>query len=611
MTVIFALGVVFRGSLLLALSLAVLPALRGTSAALRRWLILLGLTGSLSVPLLAWTFPGRPVVHVASPALVGRVVAEALSPAIAPASLHTAQHASAQPAPRPFGPRSWLFSIWAVGALFVAARVLRGAWGAWRLSAEAAPGQAGVRVSSGIESPLVVGILRPIVLLPTESGGWSDERRHAVLLHEFAHVHRYDGLALLVAQLCCALYWFQPLAWIARNQLRRECELAADEAVIAAGVRPTSYARHLLEIARGLVPAGGIAMAARPSELAGRIQVLVSRDRLPRAFTRARAALIGSAALVVLGGVACMGAEAKPALSPTGVATPAKTGDARLQAIADDEAQRVRGEWGAERVAILVLDPKTGALLASSDDAPGQPIVPASTLKPLSVALALDADLITPEQRFDCGNGSRSYDSLVLRDGGSYGSLNAAEILAVSSNVGSSRIFDLLGGQRLGDGLRRFHIDAPPDIPSGTMRGAIIAIGEGSTTTPLALASAYGVFANDGLYASVGNGAPERVIKSSTAQTLRSMLEGVVNGERATGKAAAVAGTRVGGKTGTSDPDCCVEGSGSFANFVGIVPIEAPRWVIYVGVGRPTKQGSGGTIAAPAFSRVATRALAL
>jgi cell division protein FtsI (penicillin-binding protein 3) len=183
----------------------------------------------------------------------------------------------------------------------------------------------------------------------------------------------------------------------------------------------------------------------------------------------------------------------------------------------------------------------------------------------------------------------------------------------VSSNIGVSRIFDELGGERLGDGLRRFHVAAPANIPSGTMPGAIIAIGQGSTTTPLALAAAYGVFANDGVLAPFA-GRPERVIQPATAQTLRSMLERAVSGERATGKAAAVAGVRVGGKTGTSDdPDCesCAQGSSTFVSFVGIVPIDAPRWVIYVGVGKPNKDGSGGTIAAPAFARLATRALQL
>ncbi|MEP7052131.1 MAG: penicillin-binding transpeptidase domain-containing protein [Pseudomonadota bacterium] len=134
-------------------------------------------------------------------------------------------------------------------------------------------------------------------------------------------------------------------------------------------------------------------------------------------------------------------------------------------------------------------------------------------------------------------------------------------------------------------------------------------MGEGSTTTPLALAAAYGALANDGVFAP----GSERVIKDSTARSVRTMLEGVVSGERATGKAAAVSGVRVGGKTGTSDnsPDCeaCAHGPGVFASFVGIAPIEEPRFVIYVGVGQPQREGSGGTIAAPVFARIAARAL--
>ena len=76
-------------------------------------------------------------------------------------------------------------------------------------------------------------------------------------------------------------------------------------------------------------------------------------------------------------------------------------------------------------------------------------------------------------------------------------------------------------------------------------------------------------------------------------------------------KSPSVSGARVGGKTGTSDPDCCAEGSGTFASFVGIMPIDAPRWVIYVGIGNPKTPGTGGSLAAPAFSRIATRALSL
>jgi cell division protein FtsI (penicillin-binding protein 3) len=261
---------------------------------------------------------------------------------------------------------------------------------------------------------------------------------------------------------------------------------------------------------------------------------------------------------------------------------------------------------------IVVLDPHSGTILALHDDAPGTPVVPASTLKTFTVALGLDAALITPEQRFDCGNGTRAYGPFELRDADQHGSLNAGEILQVSSNIGVSRIFDVLGAERFNDGMRRFHLAIPGSIESGTLRGAIIANGEGSTLTPLALTAAYGVFANDGVLAIPG-AQPERVIKASTARELRAMLEGVVTGELGSGKAAAIPGVRVGGKTGTSDPspDCgvCPHDVGAFANFVGIVPLDARGWVIYVGVADSQAEGTGATIAAPVFARVAERAL--
>src|SRR3954471_4640168 len=111
MTSISMLGIVLRASFLLALSLAVLPLVRGASASLRRWLILLGLSASLALPLLAWAFPGRPVVYVPSPTLVGHVVAEALSPSVASSPRLAAQPASTPSAPSRSTLSSWLISI--------------------------------------------------------------------------------------------------------------------------------------------------------------------------------------------------------------------------------------------------------------------------------------------------------------------------------------------------------------------------------------------------------------------------------------------------------------------------------------------------------------------
>lgn len=608
----FWIAMGLRITFLLGAALLAAASLRRASASLRRCVLLLGLGASCSVPALGWSLSGRAAVHVSTP-VTARVVAEALTRPLSASSRISGSPARASEPGRGRSASSWLFVVWALGAGTLALRL-----GAAHLRSRGVVRRAessnGLCYSGEIASPVVIGVLAPVVVLPLAAKGWSAERLRVVLLHESAHVRRRDGLALLVAHVARALYWVQPLAWLAARQLRRECELAADEDVVSAGLRATSYAEHLLAIARDArTPSVGLAMAGRPSELGQRIAVLVSRSRLPAPLTRGRFAAVSGCALVLLVSVACTGGVDSAAAPVRGTARSATPLDASLQAIASDEAERVHREWGAQRVSILVLDPRSGRVLAQTDDAPELPVVPASTLKPLTLAIALDSGSITAEQRFDCGNGARSYGpELTLRDAGQYGALDAAEILAVSSNVGVSRIFDVLGSARLSSGLNRFGIGAPASIPDGTLRGALVAIGEGSTTSPAALAAAYGVFANDGVL--VRGSRSERVIQSSTASTVRSMLEGVVTGERATGTAARVPGVRIGGKTGTSDdPDCeaCAHTSGTFATFIGIVPLDEPRWVIYVGVGQPSREGSGGTIAAPAFARIATRALGL
>ena len=604
-------GAALRASLLFALALGVVLVLKRSSASLRRWVLLLGVVATLSLPALAWLTAGRQVMSVSAPRVVAHVVAEALSPR-ATAALPSSR---LQPLARAESFQvSWpsvLIAAWLAGTFVLLLRTAVGVLGARRLAQRARPAKNGFFWSPDVEGPVVVGLFSPVILLPLVAETWSEERLRAVLLHESAHVTKRDGLALLVAQLACALYWFQPLAWLALGRLRRECELSADEDVLSAGLRATDYAEHLLAVARAMsVPAGGVAMAARPSELGRRIQVLVSRARLPAPLSRKRAGVLLALAVGLVSLMACTGATVTPPAAP-GVSR-VEPSDGPLQRIAVEEAKRVRTDTGARRVAVVVLDVKSGRVLAITDDRPGAPVVPASTLKPLTVALALDAGVIAPSQRFDCGNGQREYGAQTLRDAGQYGLLDASEILAVSSNVGVSRIFDALGGERFGDGLRRFHVDAPVEIPNASLRGAIIAMGEGSTTTPLALAAAYSVFANDGVYTAPGSVRDERVIKAETARSVRGMLEAAVTGEQATGRAAQVSGVRVGGKTGTSDdPDCeaCAQGPGLFASFVGIVPLDQPRYVIYVGVGQPREAGTGGTLAAPVFARIAARAL--
>lgn len=108
----------------------------------------------------------------------------------------------------------------------------------------------GLREHSDIKSPITWGVFRPVILLPINTDGWSQERRYAVVLHELAHIQRGDVLTQLIARFIGAIFWLHPLAWWAIGQLRNEQEMACDDRVLTHDVSSTSYAQHLLDIAR-------------------------------------------------------------------------------------------------------------------------------------------------------------------------------------------------------------------------------------------------------------------------------------------------------------------------------------------------------------------------
>ncbi len=162
-----------------------------------------------------------------------------------------------------------------------------------------------VRVVEGAvgATPMTWGVFRPVVMVPGGFNEWSEEQQRDVLLHELAHVARYDCLTQHLARFVCALYWFNPLAWVAATRLRIERERACDDRVLLAGARPSAYADHLLTIARtlrgpGLASAAALAMA-RPSHLEGRLLALLDAGRRRGTVTRRAAATVASAVLAV------------------------------------------------------------------------------------------------------------------------------------------------------------------------------------------------------------------------------------------------------------------------------------------------------------------------
>jgi beta-lactamase regulating signal transducer with metallopeptidase domain len=97
---------------------------------------------------------------------------------------------------------------------------------------------------------MTAGIFRSVIVLPRDAEVWNEERQWFVLAHELAHIRRRDGILQPIHQLACALYWFNPLIWVASKRLQLERERACDDEVLQLGANADDYASHLLEIAR-------------------------------------------------------------------------------------------------------------------------------------------------------------------------------------------------------------------------------------------------------------------------------------------------------------------------------------------------------------------------
>lgn len=337
--------------------------------------------------------------------------------------------------------------------------------------------------------------------------------------------------------------------------------------------------------------------------------------------------------------------------------------DASLQHLAEMELERAVKENRARGGSIVLLDPSRGAVLAMAsypgfdpnryNDFPKEhrrnlavasAFEPGSTFKVVTFASALDANLIDPNDEVDCGMGGITLHARRIRDHKPFGRLTFREVLAKSSNVGTIKAALRIPRQDFYDDVLAFGfgsatgIDLPGESPGilrpverwSALAPAYISFGQGIAATALQLVNAFAAIANEGtllrpyVVDAVGSGGnvrslhprPEvvgRPISPSTALQLERMLEGVI-AVGGTGKAAAVEGYEVAGKTGTAqtaEPGEGYSANRRVPNFVGFAPARDPRLVGLVVIDSPTAGlVGGGSVAAPVFSRVASRALA-
>lgn len=322
--------------------------------------------------------------------------------------------------------------------------------------------------------------------------------------------------------------------------------------------------------------------------------------------------------------------------------------DKRIQYLAYRELKQAVQRNGAKSGSAVVLDARTGEVLAMVNQPSFNPnrfsdrsggiqrnravtdvLEPGSTIKPFTIAAALESGKFTVDDVIDTAPGRFNVGRYVVRDYKNYGELSLTGVLKNSSNIGASKISlqlerDLLWGtfDRLGFG--QSPVIEFPGAVSGSLphfskwsvvRQATVSYGYGISTTVLQLARAYAALAADGLMPEVTfqklNGEPrvERVFSEQIAQDLRSMLQSVVSS--GTGKAANIPGYTVAGKTGTTH----ISENGSYADdryisqFAGMVPAGNPAMVAVVVIKEPRGKYYGGEVAAPVFSRIMAGAL--
>jgi cell division protein FtsI/penicillin-binding protein 2 len=329
--------------------------------------------------------------------------------------------------------------------------------------------------------------------------------------------------------------------------------------------------------------------------------------------------------------------------------------DPAIQAKTESVLAGVAETYAPKDATAIVVDPRNSQILAmanwpavdptdlsgiSSEDlmnkATGFTYEPGSTFKAFTVSAALEEKLVTPESTFGLPTQLHVADR-IIEDAEARGpvTLSVAEILAHSSNVGAVTIGMKLGSEKFSRWINRFGFGRPTGVQypaeergivpplekySGSTMGNL-PIGQGLAVTPMQMVAGYTAIANGGILRrpqliekvdgqAVGEPRGQRVIDPQVAEQVRVMLEGVL-APGGTASEVSVPGYKLAGKTGTAE----VAENGTYseykyvASFIGFAPAQNPRLLVAVIVDQPQGDIYGGSVAAPAFGKIAEFAL--
>ena len=323
--------------------------------------------------------------------------------------------------------------------------------------------------------------------------------------------------------------------------------------------------------------------------------------------------------------------------------------DSKIQYLAFSHLKEAVDRFKAKAGGVVVVDVKTGEVLALANLPTYNPnnrailtgamlrnrvitdtFEPGSTLKPFSVALALDTRRVTPNTVVQTAPGKLRIGTATIGDSHAHGALTVSQIIQKSSNVGTAKIALQMQPQEMWEMFTTIGFGQQPKFGfPGAVAGrvrpykswrpieqATMSYGHGISVSLLQLAHAYTIFARDGDLIPLSFqklSAPpvgQRVITEKTAREMRAMLE-TATGPEGTAPKAQTPGYRVAGKTGTAHKLA----GGRYVNkyvssFVGFAPASDPRLIIAVMIDEPSGGHYGGEVAAPVFSAITAQRLA-
>lgn len=335
--------------------------------------------------------------------------------------------------------------------------------------------------------------------------------------------------------------------------------------------------------------------------------------------------------------------------------------DSNVQFFLEKELQHSVETYDADSAVGVVLDSKSGEILAMANAPlynPNRPMEasgslrknrvlldayePGSTFKTFAVAAALAANKAQPNTRYFCENGKFKIGNRVITEADethSFGWLTVSEILAQSSNIGTTKLVMEVGESKFRNILSEFgfgeklHVDFGSEskgilqpLPWNKHLLSNVSFGHGISATPLQMTMAYNVIANGGwlvkpilvkrAYKDLSEEEKvfesqkiRKVLDEKVAATMRLMLMSAT-AKKSTGYAARIKGFPVGGKTGTAQKVDHINGGyikeSYISSFAGFVPANDPKFVIYIAVDNPRDEYYGSKVAAPIFSKVAS-----